>query len=107
MSFNVDIKEEMVEMKEDIKRLQSESLAYEMLKDSVKASKRKDGIIVLLIVLLTCSVVYTIYLLNDIIVIETNETSEIVENESYDINQTSGDGGNNNFINGSNNEVHN
>lgn len=96
MSFNVDIKEEMVEMKEDIKKLQSESLAYEMLKDSVKASKRKDGIIVLLIVLLTCSFVYTIYLLHDIgyeeVVEETTEYNQDIDN--------SGDINNSNIVNG-------
>lgn len=98
MSFNVDIKEEMVEMKEDIKKLQSESLAYEMLKDSVKASKRKDGIIVLLIVLLAFSFMYTIYLLNDFTVVETTQ-------ETYDM---STEDGNNNFIGGDNNgEINN
>lgn len=101
MSFSDDIKEEVKGMKKDIKRIQSDSLAYEMLKDVVKASKRKDGIIVLLIVLLASLACYTIYLLNDITIVETTES------ESYDIEQNSGDGGNNNFINGSNNEVNN
>lgn len=105
MKFHDNIKEEMVEIKKDVQKLQSESLAYEMLKDSVKASKRKDGIIVLLIILLTCSFMYTVYLLNDIGYEEVVE--ETTTNQTYDVDQDNGDGGNNNFINGNDNEVHN
>lgn len=99
MSFNVDIKEEMTEMKEDIKKLQSESLAYEMLKDSVKASKRKDGIIVLLIVLLACSFIYTVYLLHDIGYEEIAEETTTTNEYNQDIDN-SGDINNTNIVNG-------
>lgn len=97
--FNDDIKEEMVEIKKNVEKLQSESLAYEMLKDSVKASKRKDGIIVLLIVLLTCSFMYTIYLLNDTNTTKTTEEITTTTEYNQDIDDV-GDMNNSNIVNG-------
>lgn len=102
MSFGEEIKEEMTEMKKDIKRIQSESLAYDILLDQRKQNKRMFVVWIITFVAFIGLLSYTIYLLNDIDYVETNETSE-----SYDINQNSGDGGNNNFINGSHNEVNN
>lgn len=101
MSFNSDIKEEMAEMKNSIKKIQSESLAYEMLQDQRKQNKRIFIIWIITFIAFIGLLSYTIYLLNDFTVIETSES------ESYDIEQNSGDGGSNNFINGNNNEVNN
>ena len=77
-----------------------ESDLYRILKMEDNKNKRLCWIIVLLIVLLCLSVIYTIYLHNDIGVETTTE-------ESYEVQQDSGDNSNNNFITGNENEVNN
>lgn len=92
MSFNSDIKEEMAEMKNSIKKIQSESLAYEMLQDQRKQNKRMFIVWIITFIAFIGLLSYTIYLLNDIQVIETTE--------SFDM---STENGNNNYIGGDNN----
>ncbi|WP_298061769.1 hypothetical protein [uncultured Rikenella sp.] len=85
------------------KRVENEvSVAMDILNDYKKQNKRLFIIILVLCAMLTAVTCYTIYLLNDIEVVETTETIE-----DYDVSQNSGDGGNNNFINGNENEVNN
>lgn len=89
-----------MEMRKDIERMKEESIAYDILKDQRRQNKRLFIIWIITFASFIGLLGYTIYLLNDIQV-------ETTESESYDIEQNSGDGGNNNFINGNDNEVNN
>ena len=100
--MKLEEKENKIEKKVEKVKNEKQSLAYEMLLEQRKQNKRLFIIIVLLCVILAGITCYTIWLLNDIETVETTETTE-----DYDINQNSGDGGNNNFINGNENEVNN
>lgn len=90
-----------MEMRKDIERMKEESIAYDILKDQRRQNKRLFIIWIITFAAFIGLLGYTIWLLNDITVVETTES------ENYDINQNSGDGGNNNFINGNDNEVNN
>ncbi len=74
------------------------SIAMDILSDYKKQNKRLFTIIMVLCAMLTSLGIYVIWLLNDINVVET---------ETYEVSQDSEDGGNNNFIDGNNNEVAN
>ena len=84
----MDIREEVLEMKKEVKDIQEHSFAMELLKDQKKQNKRQFIIILVILGMFTCLLGYTIWLLNDIGV-ETTTT------ESYDM---STENGNNNFI---------
>lgn len=99
-SFSKEVKEEVMEMRKDIEKMKEESIAYSILKDQRRQNKRMFIIWLVTFIAFIGLLSYTIYLLNDITAIETKE-------ETYDIEQNSGDGGNNNFINGNDNEVNN
>lgn len=77
-----------------------ESFASEILRDYKKANKRQFIIILVILMMWFFTIGYLVWLLNDIGYEETTT-------ETYEIEQDSGDSGNNNFINGSNNEVNN
>lgn len=105
------IKEEVLSVKEELKeakkQVKENSFAVELLREEkgrnqslANAVKRIFVMWIITFVAFICLLAYTIWLLNDISVVETTE-------ETYDVEQNSGDGGNNNFINGSNNEVTN
>ena len=79
--------------------MKQESLAYELLGDLKRTNKRMFIIWIITFVALLGLACYTIWLLNDI---ESVTTEEIIE-----VQQESGDNGNNNFINGNENEVNN
>lgn len=100
MGFKKDIKEEINEARKSLEDLEKQSFAYEMLSDQRKQNKRIFAIWIITFVAFIGLLGYTIYLLNDFTVVETTE-------EKYDITQDSGDGGNNNFVNGNGNEVNN
>lgn len=100
-SFSKEVKEEVIKMREDIERMKEESFAYELVKDQRRQNKRLFVIWIITFLAFCCLLTYTIWLLNDVErIVET-------ENETFDVQQDSGDGGNNNFINGSYNEVNN
>lgn len=79
------LKEEIEDMKKEVKDIQEHSFAMELLKDSRKTNKRQFIIILVILAMFTCLLGYTIWLLTDIGV-ETTEVSQ----ENSD--------GNNNFI---------
>lgn len=87
------LKEEIEDMKKEVKDIQEHSFAMELLKDARKTNKRQFIIILVILGMFTCLLGYTIWLLNDIGV-ETTTT------ESYDM---STEEGNNNFVGGDNN----
>lgn len=99
----MSLKDDVINMKKEVKEMQEQSFARELLNDYRKQNKRLFIMWIITFLTLIGVTCYTIYLLNDIGTIETSETIT----EDYDVNQNSGDGGNNNFITGNNNEVDN
>lgn len=88
------ISEEVLEMKKEVKEMQEQSFAMELLKDQKKQNKRMFIIILVILGMFTCLLGYTIWLLNDI------NTETTTTTETYDMNT---DNGNNNYIGGDNN----
>ena len=99
------LREDILEMKKEYQEMKEQSLAMELLKDSKETNRRLaisfTIVLILTIVLWGGTIAYLIYTLNDI------GTEEVTTTESYDITQDNGNDGNNNFINGNSNEVHN
>ena len=93
------MREDIMAVKKDLEEVKNESFASEILSDYKKANKRQFVIILVILGMFTALLSYTIYLLNDIETITTEETIEV--------EQDSGNNGNNNFINGNENEVNN
>ena len=84
------ISEEVLEMKKEVKEMQEQSFAMELLKDQKKQNKRMFIIILVILGMFTCLLGYTIWLLNDIgITTEETTTQEVTQENSN---------GNNNFI---------
>lgn len=76
MSFTNDIKEEVNEMKKQIKKVQEQSIAMEMLQDQRRQNKRLFIIWLVTFIAFIGLLSYTIYLLNDIEVVTETETTE-------------------------------
>lgn len=100
----MEIRKEVEKMKKEIKEVKEESFAYEMLKEQRTQNKRLFISLIIALCMWFATGVYLVYILNDIGVEEIVETETV---ESYEIDQDSGDNGNNNFINGNDNEVNN
>lgn len=92
MSIKSD-KEEIEDIKHQVEEIQEESLAYSLLRDYKRQTKRQFIIILVILVMWFATIGYLVYILNDIGV-ETTTT------ETYDMNT---ENGNNNFIGGDNN----
>lgn len=92
MSIKSD-KEEIEDIKHQVEEIQEESLAYSLLRDYKRQTKRQFIIILVILVMWFATIGYLVYILNDIGV-ETTTT------ETYDMNT---ENGNNNFIGGNNN----
>ena len=95
----MSMKDEVLELKKELEEVREESFAMELLKDFKMQNKRLFIIWMITFLTLIGVACYTIYLLNDI---ESVTTEEIIE-----VEQDSGNNGNNNFINGNENEVNN
>lgn len=89
-------KEDIIEMKKEVKEMKEQSLAMEMLRDSKRANIRICRVfaIVLIVVLLlwATTIGYLIYVLNDIGTEETT-TEEIIDMDAE---------GSNNYVGGDN-----
>ena len=92
MSIKSD-KEEIEDIKHQVEEIQEESLAYSLLRDYKRQTKRQFIIILVILGMWFATIGYLVYILNDIGV-ETTTT------ETYDMNT---ENGNNNFIGGYNN----
>ena len=88
------IREEVLEMKKEVKEMQEESLAMSLLKDYKKQNKRQYIIILVILGMWFATIGYLVYVLNDI------GTETTTTTETYDMNT---DNGNNNFVGGDNN----
>lgn len=69
----MDLKEEVVNMKKEVKEVKSQSLAREMLVDYKKQNKRLFIIIIVILCMWFATGCYLVYILNDIGKIETVE----------------------------------
>ena len=96
----MDLREAVVEMKKEVKAVKEQSLMMDILTDYKKANKRMFILIIMILSMWLATIGYLVYVLNDIGYEETTT-------ETYEIEQDSGDNGNNNFINGNSNEVNN
>ena len=82
----MSLKDEIEDMKKEVKDIQEHSFAMELLHDARKTNKRQFIIIIVILGMFTCLLGYTIWLLNDINYVETSEV--------YDMNT---ENGNNNY----------
>ena len=60
------LREEIEDMKKEVKDIQEHSFAMELLHDARKTNKRQFVIILVILGMFTCLLGYTIWLLNDI-----------------------------------------
>ena len=87
----MSMKDEVLELKKELKEVREESFAMELLKDFKKQNKRMFIVWIITFLTLIGVTCYTIYLLNDIGVIE--ETTTITqENEDGYNNYIGNDG---------------
>lgn len=85
------IKEEVINMKKEVKNIQEQSFAMELLKDYKKTNKRQFITIIVILVMWFLTIGYLVYLLNDIEYEETTtETYDIVQ-DIDDVNTINGD----------------
>lgn len=89
-NFSDDMRNEIKDMKKKVKKINDEkqSLAYEMVVEQRKQNKRLFVIIVILCFILAGLMCYTIWLLNDITVVETSEEYNQDIKDNGDINNT-------------------
>ena len=85
----MDLKEELVNMKKEVKEVKTQSLAREMLEDYKKQNKRLFIIIIVILCMWFATGCYLVYILNDIGTIEETTTQEVTQDNNN---------GNNNFI---------
>ena len=78
------LKEEIEDMKKEVKDIQEHSFAMELLHDARKTNKRQFIIILVILGMFTCLLGYTIYLLNDFGVSTETDTIDIDNVEAID-----------------------
>lgn len=93
------MREDIMAVKKDLEEVKNEGFAMELLKDQRKQNKRLFIIILVILSFWFATIGYLVFVLNDIETVTTEETIEVEQN--------GGDNGNNNFINGNENEVNN
>lgn len=84
------LKEDVLDIKNEISEVKQQSFALELIKDYKKQNKRQFIIILILLVMWFCTIGYLVYILNDIGSIETTQQidgAETIENS----NITNGD----------------
>lgn len=88
----MSIREDVLEMKKEVEELKQETFAMELLKDQRKQNKRLFIIWLITFLILICVTCYTIWLLNDIGVIEDYTYEQSVEGDTNsNINQSIGE----------------
>ena len=84
------LKEEVMDLKKEVKAVKEQSLAMELLGDYKKANKRQFVIILVILAMWFITIGYLVYVLNDIGTIET--TQEITDVDTIEnSNVTNGD----------------
>lgn len=77
------LKEEMLEMKKEVKEIQEESFATQILHDYKMQNKRQFIVILVILGMWFATIGYLIYILNDIGV-ETTTTEELIDIDDVD-----------------------
>jgi len=86
------LKDDVLDIKKEFQEVKNQSFAMDLLNDYKKQNKRQFVIIIILIFAFMALLAYTIYLLNDIGVEETQETvSQDNENGSNNFIGNDGD----------------
>ena len=62
------IREEVLEIKKEVKEIQQESFATQILQDYKKQNKRQFIVILVILIMWFATIGYLIYILNDIVV---------------------------------------
>ena len=88
------LKDDIIDMKEEVKAVRNQSLAMELLSDYKKTNKRQFIIILVILVMWFLTICYLVYILNDIGAEETTTTTKT--QEVRDINTMD----NSNIVNG-------
>lgn len=78
------LKEEMLEMKKEVKEIQEESFATQILHDYKMQNKRQFIIILVILGMWFATIGYLIYILNDIGVVTETDTIDIDNVEAID-----------------------
>ena len=80
----MDIREEVLELEKEVKEIQEESFATQILKDYKRQSKRQFIIILVILGMWFATIGYLIYILNDIGVETTTTTTSTTETIDID-----------------------
>lgn len=78
------LREDVIEMRKEMKEIKEQSLAWEILQDAKKANKRQFIIILVILTMWFLTIGYLVYILNDIGVEETTSTQEITDVETIE-----------------------
>lgn len=90
------LKDDVLDIKKEFQEVKNQSFAMDLLNDYKKQNRRLFVIIIILIIAFMGLLAYTIYLLNDIGVVET--TTEVEQSDAENNNYI---GNNGDIINGS------
>lgn len=91
----MSLRDDVIDMKKELEDVREQSLAMELLRDQRRQNKRLFIIWIITFVAFICLLGYTLYLLNDISVITTDEyTQEITEIETIENSTITNGGGN-------------
>lgn len=90
------LKDDVLDIKKEFQEVKNQSFAMDLLNDYKKQNKRLFVIIIILIIAFMGLLAYTIFLLNDIGVVET--TTEVEQSDAENNNYI---GNNGDIINGS------
>lgn len=80
----MNLKEEVLELEKEVKEIQEESFATQILKDYKRQSKRQFIIILVILGMWFATIGYLIYILNDIGVETTTTTTSTTETIDID-----------------------
>lgn len=80
----MNLKEEVLELEKEVKKIQEESFATQILKDYKRQSKRQFIIILVILGMWFATIGYLIYILNDIGVETTTTTTSTTETIDID-----------------------
>lgn len=75
----MNLKEEVLELEKEVKEMQEESFATQILKDYKKQSKRQFIVILVILGMWFATIGYLIYILNDIGVETTTTTTSTTD----------------------------
>lgn len=73
------IKDDFIEIKKEVEQMQEQSFVLELLKENNKKNKRQHVITIIILIMLTLSMTYNIFLLRNIGVSEETISIEDVE----------------------------